>query len=192
MSLGVCGIPRGSLGYQSPSPLQVRFCADVSRETCLQLEQAIQARDEERATWLQHVEGATLPAIHLHVSSNGGSLLSALYAYDRLQRVPNVHTHVEGLAASAATLLTVGGAHRTITRHSMMLVHQPSVAVSGEWKGTDVRDEFVNMQKCTKALLEIYNETTSLPYSDLVTLVQNEQFLTARECLDYGFVDDIV
>ena len=177
--------------------LHVRFCGDVSRNTCMQLVDVVSTRVAERASLVSQMRMASdadLPAlpIHLHVTSNGGNLASALYAYDVLSKIPALHTHVEGFVASAASLLTLCGTHRTMTRHSMMLVHQPSVYVQGDWKFADVRDDFVNMQKYTQALLEIYNETTTMPYSALVALVQNEQMLTAAECLEFGFVDELV
>ena len=195
-----------SLGVAHPAhgfelaPLRVQFRADVTRESCVQLEEAVDARVAQRRTLMRHLRGAIAsdvelppPPIHLHVTSGGGSLLSALYMYDYLSEVPALHTHAEGLVASAATLLTVVGAHRTMTKHSMMLVHQPSVAAAErELKFADARDEFLNLQKCTTALLGIYNATTTMEYADLVSLVQNEQFLTARECLQYGFIDEIV
>lgn len=195
--LGAALVPAPSHALQVG--LQIKFVADVTRETCLELQTAVEERVAQRASILHHLEHAIaadvdvppLP-IHLHVSSNGGSLLSALHVYDVLRGVPNLHTHVEGLVASAATLFTVVGSHRTMTRHSMMLVHQPSTHVDGDWKYTDLRDEHVNMQKCTQALLHVYNETTTMDYSDLVTLLQNEQMLTATECLEYGFIDEIV
>lgn len=95
----------------------------------------------------------------------------ALYMYDVLNEVPVLHTHVEGLVGSAATLFTVCGSHRTMTRHSSMLVHQPSLILKGNWKYTDIKDEYVNMQHYTKTMLDIYNVTTKLSYSQLVELI---------------------
>lgn len=191
------GFPVPTHGFQA---LQIKFVADVTRESCLELQTAVEERVAQRTAIMRHLEQAmdvdVLPPlpIHLHVSSNGGSLLSALHLYDVLRDVPNLHTHVEGMVASAATLFTVVGSHRTMTRHSMMLVHQPSTHLDdrGSWKYTDLRDEHINLQKCTQALLHVYNETTTMDYSDLAALIQNEQMLTATECLEYGFIDEIV
>ena len=166
----------------------------MTRETCADLRAALEAREVERARLAPfEVDEATLPPLHLHVSSHGGSLFDALATYDYLHTLPALHTHVEGIVASAATLFTVVGAHRTMTRHSMMLVHQPSQPTAeGAWKAADLRDEWVNMELATAALLEVYNATTLLSIDDLTTLLHNEQMLTAAECLQYGFVDEIL
>ena len=177
-------------------PLQIRFCADVNRHTCIYLEDALKEQIAQRTTLMSQLGslGVDIPVlpIHLHVASNGGSLPSALYMYDVLKEVPVLHTHVEGLVASAATLFTVCGQHRTMTRHSTMLVHQPSAYITGNVKFSELRDEYVNMQRYTKVLLDIYNETTTMSYSDFSSLIQNERYLSAEECLEFGFVDEIL
>lgn len=174
------------------SPFEVSFYEDVTRDSCQKLMKSLSAQHAARGKVMLFSECPTPPAINVHVSSNGGSLHAGLVAYDYIQTLDNVHTRVEGLVASAATLLTVGGSHRTMTRHSMMLVHQPSIHVEREWRVTDTRDQLVNMNKCVEALVGIYNETTSLDADDLRVLISNEQMLTARECLDYGFIDEIL
>ncbi|RPF81681.1 MAG: hypothetical protein CBC65_002015 [Rhodothermaceae bacterium TMED105] len=193
LSLGVVSVPKPSHGFGS---LQIRFCTDVNRDTCLRLEDALEERIMQRSmlTSRLEAEGIEIPAlpIHLHVTSGGGSLPSALYMYDVLNKVSNLHTHVEGLVASAATLFTVCGHHRTMTKHSTLLIHQPSIYMAGDLKFSDLRDEYSNMQWYTKILLDIYNETTTMPYTELVNLIQNERYLSAEECLEFGFVDEIV
>ena len=64
--------------------------------------------------------------------------------YDLIKRIKSpVHTHVEGLAASAATLLSIAGDHRTMTKNSMMLIHQPSLTIQSQLKFEDTRDQYV-------------------------------------------------
>jgi len=186
-----------------PTPLHalgafgVRFYTDVTRDTCLELRTAMEEQVTERARWAalarSPIDADALPPIELSVSSHGGSLLDAFQMYDYLSHIPVLHTHVEGLVASAATLFTVVGSHRTMTRHSMMLVHQPSQPTAeGAWKADDLRDEWVNMQKSQAALVRIYGAHTLLSADEITELLQNEQMLTAVECLQYGFIDDIV
>lgn len=174
------------------SPLTIRFYAEVTRETTRQLSDALTEREDERASLLSALGAPTtsIPPIHLHVNSRGGSLMDGLHMYDVLKGVTNVHTHVEGMVASAATLLTVAGSHRTITKHPVMLVHQPSAWFEGEYKYQLLRDEHANMDKCLRMLLEVYNETTTTP--DLVRLIANEEIMRADECLTRGFVDEIL
>ena len=171
----------------------VTFRADVNEDTCSHLKAAIKERVRERTTLLAQLgaENVAVPPIHLHVTSRGGSLIAGLQAYDYLSTVDGLHTHVDGIVASAATLLTVAGDRRYMTRHSMLLVHQPSLYLEDDMKATDLRDQTINMQKLVSNLLDIYNATTQLDIDSLTQMIQNEQILTSQEALQYGFVDEI-
>ena len=173
-------------------PFTVRFYSEVTRESCMRLRDSLSEKVDERAALMTEFDLESPPPIHLHVNSHGGSLIEGLYMYDYLENIPNLHTHIDGLAASAATLLTIRGTYRTMSKHSMMLVHQPFFGFeAGDVKYLAIRDEMVNMEKCMRALLSAYNETTTISSEDLLTLVSNEQMMTAPECLSYGFVDAI-
>lgn len=189
--LAASGLPL-SMNAHAPTPLTVRFYSEITRESCTQLRDSLSEKMSERSTMMSMLQSETPPPIHLHVNSRGGSLIEGLFMYDYLEGVLNLHTHVDGMVASAATLLTVGGARRTMTKNSMMLVHQPSFATeAGDVKYSLIRDEMVNIEKCMRALLEVYNATTTASFDELVTMVANEQMMTAPECLRYGFVDNI-
>lgn len=174
--------------------LDVTFRADVNDDTCSELIKAVEQRVVQRAALLAQLqpEGTrVLPPIHLHVTSRGGSLIAGLRAYDYLSNVDQLHTHVDGIVASAATLLTLAGSHRLMTAHSMMLVHQPSIYLEDDLKATDLRDHAVNMKKLVSHLIEIYNATTLLTADDIAAMISNEQMMTASEALAYGFVNEI-
>lgn len=174
------------------TPLTVRFYSEITRESCMHLRDSLSDKISERSTMMSVLQLETPPPIHLHVNSHGGSLIEGLFMYDYLEGVPNLHTHIDGMAASAATLLTVGGTHRTMTKNSVMLIHQPSFQLeAGDVKYSSIRDEMVNMEKCMRALLDVYNATTTATFDEIVTFVSNEQIMTASECLHYGFIDAI-
>jgi ATP-dependent protease ClpP protease subunit len=131
--------------------------------------------------------------IHLHIQSPGGSVPPALLLYDIIvnSSVP-VHTHVEGLCASAATLVAVAGQHRTITRNSYMLLHQPSITLHDAYKYTELRDQARNMQSIVHSILQVYAERTTLSNDKLTELLLQDSLLDAQTCLTYGLVDEIV
>lgn len=167
-----------------PAGRDVFFYTDVSAESSVQLQHALRdAYYDEDAS-----------RVDLHVQSGGGSLLTGLHLYDALLRAPKpVHTHIEGMAASSATLLTLAGAHRTITKHSVMLVHEPSLPThDGAARPADASDVAANLQRCLDALVEVYEERTGLRRRDVRALLANERYLSASDCLRYGFVDEIV
>lgn len=131
------------------------------------------------------------PHIELHIHSGGGELAAGLSAYDVLKRnkIP-IHTIVEGEACSAATLLALAGKKRYITENSMVLIHQLRTCFAG--KHNDLQDELKSTDKMMQNLETIYKAHTHLKQKQLSKIIQREEYLTAKECLDMGFVDSIL
>jgi ATP-dependent Clp endopeptidase proteolytic subunit ClpP len=130
------------------------------------------------------------PEIKIHINSPGGSLLDcfATIDYIRKSKVP-VHTIIEGSAASAATLISVVGQKRTISKHSFMLIHQLS---SGLWgKFEELKDDMQNSQVFMDTIYKIYEEHTKIPKNVLKDILKRDIFFDAKTCLKYGLVDRI-
>lgn len=129
--------------------------------------------------------------IHLHIHSDGGHLDAGLAIVDTIRRCPvRVHTHIDGIAASAATLISVVGDHRTIGKHGLMLIHQLSGGVGGKFE--EMKDELENAQRMMEIMLEIYQKHTKLSKTRLKTLLKRDLVLRAKEALEYGMVDEVV
>ena len=109
------------------------FYSDVSDESVLKLAKGIrEAETELRKQAVEFGLAEPLPIV-LHVNSYGGSLLAGFAAMDVIlgSKVP-VDTVVEGVSASAATLISIVGRKRTIKPNSFMLVHQLSSFMWGK------------------------------------------------------------
>lgn len=79
-----------------------------------------------------------------------------------------------------------------MSRHSMMLSHQASLPIREDLLPySELRDNTVNLHKCMDALIDIYSETSKLDKDSVKQLLGNEQFLTAQECMQCGFIDEI-
>ena len=83
--------------------------------------------------------------IFLHINSYGGYITDALSGVDAIKnsKIP-ITTIIEGAAASAATLLSIVGAERQITKNSSMLIHQLSGGSEGTYE--QLKD---NISNCT-------------------------------------------
>ena len=152
------------------SSTDVYFYSDVDSNSCLELATSIELLDSKMMKLHKHLDAQKNIPIDVHIHSSGGSLTSGLYMYDFMKKIQTpIHTHIEGLAASSATLLSVAGDHRTMTKHSMMLIHEPSLKnIKSNSKFTDTRDQFVNMKKYMNAILDIYLEQTNIEKKDKI------------------------
>ena len=179
----------------SSTPFTIRFAAPISSKSCIELIDSVDEMVDTRKKLMQRVSSfatiTELPPIHLHVTSNGGDLSAGLWTYDMLKEVDNLHTHVDGMVASAGTLLSIAGSHRAMTKHSMMLLHQPSTTIHDDITVGALNDEFVNLNTCLHELIDIYVERTNMNESQVDSILSNEKIFTSQECKRMGIVDEI-
>lgn len=139
------------------------------------------------------VEESPPANMFLHINSLGGSFFSGLSAMDEITRINQnvpITTIVDGVAASAATFISIAGAHRKIKEHSFMLIHQIS---SGFW-GTyeEFKNEQENLDKFMIMIKDIYKTYTKLPMKKLNEILKKDLFITAEEALEWNLVDEII
>jgi len=129
--------------------------------------------------------------IYLHINSFGGSVFAGLSSVDYIlnSKVP-VTTVIDGCAASAATLMGIVGAHRTMHRHSFMLIHQISSTMWGKFE--EMKDDMKNSELLMKTIIQLYEEHTRIPRSELSKILKHDLWWDAETCLDYGLIDEII
>ena len=131
------------------------------------------------------------PPINLHIQSPGGSLLHAFYIIDLIRTLETpVHTYIDGFAASAATLMSVVGKKRFITKNSLMLIHQLSGSEGGKY--SELKDEMANFDTMMNNIDNIYLEYSKLNKTKLHELLSHDLWLNSELALEYGLVDEII
>ena len=136
-----------------------------------------------------------VPHITLRIQSNGGILAYALLVVDTINQMRTpVHTHVDGFAASAATLISIAGerGHRSIHRHSTMLIHEPrrTKYLGGTSSDMDIMNS--NMQAAEHRIKAFYEMHTRLRGPALDAELRRDLHLDASTCLAYGLVDHVI
>jgi ATP-dependent protease ClpP protease subunit len=129
--------------------------------------------------------------IYLHINSYGGDLLAVMAVIDAIQnsKIP-VHTIVEGCAASAGTLMSVVGHHRTITKNSFMLIHQLSSGMYGKME--ELEDEMINNKVFMNRIYDIYEDNTTMKRSEIQKALKKDLWWDAQTCLEKGLIDEII
>jgi ATP-dependent protease ClpP protease subunit len=141
-----------------------------------------------RALPLSVAEGQK-PRLYLILSTSGGTLYDALGAYDHMCKL---RTHVdlvtvaEGFVASAGTVLLMAGVQRLAMRNTGLLFHQLSSGVSGKY--ADMRDEVASCKWLMKKMCRLYTNNSNLTKEEVMTLLGREKTLSARKCIEMGFV----
>ena len=130
------------------------------------------------------------PVIYLHINSFGGSIFAAMATVDTILDCPvDIHTIIEGCAASAATLISVVGKKRYMRRHSHMLIHQLSTVFWG--KMDEFEDEMDNLKRLMDLIKGLYNEYTKVPKKKLNEILKHDLWWDADYCLEVGLIDEI-
>ena len=130
------------------------------------------------------------PTVHLYIQSYGGDVFAGLSAMAHIRNNPvDVVTVADGMVASAATLLLLGGSVRYILPYSHILIHQLSAGFFG--KHQDLLDESKNASNIMQSLSEIYLTETRLGEKRIKKLLAKELDLTTEQCIQFGVVKSI-
>jgi len=133
--------------------------------------------------------------ITLYINSPGGSVTAGLAIYDTMTYIKSpVSTVCVGQAASMGSLLLCGGesGKRFSLPHSSIMVHQPSGGYFGQ--ASDIAIHATEILRVRKQLNEIYRRHLTKEHSleDIERLVERDKFMSAREALNMGIVDEIL
>ena len=169
---------------------EIYFYGPVSQRSCFELKNKINELDLRSSVYTAQYK-IPPPPIHLHIQSNGGSIFHTLYIVDLIQNIDTpVYTYIDGFAASAATLISVVGKKRFITKNSLMLIHQLSGSDNGKFY--ELQDQMTNMNILMNTIGNIYLNKTNIPPSELDVLLRKDLWLDSKTCLNYGLVDKII
>ena len=131
--------------------------------------------------------------IHLYINSPGGSITAGLSIYDTMQFIqPDVSTMCVGQAASMGAMLLAGGAKgkRLALPHSRMMIHQPSGGAQGQASDIEIQaNEIIELRRLLNVLLSI---NTGQSEKSIAQDTERDNFLSAKEALDYGLVDKVI
>jgi len=170
--------------------LSIYFYGKVTDETCLQLTQTLKMMDIE-AKHQKVMYPQLEPVIDLHIQSGGGSLMPTLYVCDVIKNSDTpIHTYIDGYCASAASLISVCGSKRYMTKHSALLIHQLSGAAAGKFN--ELKTEVNNLNSFMNNIRDIYIKNTKIEKDSLEDLLKTDIWLDADICLQYGLVDEII
>lgn len=168
----------------------IYFYSEVDPESVMRLNKELREMDKQHQRIAVDLDLKEPPPINIHIHSTGGELFSGFAGCDAiLNCVSPVHTRIEGCAASAATLISLAGDHRSIGPNSFILIHQLS---SGFWgKHDEWEDELTNLDNLMEQVKAIYLEHTKISYDELVKILKKDLWFDAETALSYGLVDEI-
>jgi ATP-dependent protease ClpP protease subunit len=171
----------------------IYFYADVDSDRCLALIRAIREADAElRSEYLSRgLDGLPPTPIWLHIHSYGGDLFTGFSVADQLTMIKTpIYSIVEGICASAATLISMSCSKRYILPSSFMLIHQ----LSGLKWGTheQFKDEMTLQNKAMDRLVEFYGRKSAVSAEEIRNMLTRDYWMDAETSIKLGFADAIL
>ena len=130
--------------------------------------------------------------ICLYINSPGGSITAGMAIYDTMQYIkPQVRTVCIGMAASMGAFLLMAGekGKRCALPNSEVMIHQPLGGAQGQATDVAIRAEW--LVKTKEKMIRMKAEMTGQPEEVIRRDVERDHFMSAKEALEYGIIDEI-
>lgn len=131
--------------------------------------------------------------IQIYINSPGGSVTAGMAIYDVMQYIPNdVATVSIGFTASMGQFLLCAGARgkRYALPHARILMHQPSGGIGGT--ASDIKIQAEQLLFTKRIVQERIAHHTGQPVERIEADSDRDQWFTAEQARDYGFVDHVI
>ena len=130
--------------------------------------------------------------ITVKLNSCGGDLYTGIAIHNALKALSGeVNVIVEGIAASAASVIMCAGDTVTVYPGSLVMIHGVSVMLWDYLNIQDMKQLIKGMDASERAVAEIYNAKTGIATDTLRGMMTKETWLTGREALEKGFADSL-
>ncbi|MFX0291287.1 ClpP-like prohead protease/major capsid protein fusion protein [Pseudomonas aeruginosa] len=131
-----------------------------------------------------------LSLISLRIHSPGGDVFEGTAIYNLLKNHPaRVEAHVDGLAASMASVIAMAADTIYMPENAMMMVHRPWGIQGGE--ADDMRRYADLLEKIEGTMVAAYMAKTGKSEEDIKALLKAETWMDGREAVEAGFADQL-
>jgi len=133
---------------------------------------------------------ASVKTIRVHINSPGGDCFAALTIANalrdqQLSKGRTVETFVDGLAASAASIIMMAGSTVTVADNALVMIHNPWTIAMGAAK--DMRKAADDLDKVRTAIVATYKWHSELSDEEIIALLDAETWMDADEAVANGF-----
>ena len=129
--------------------------------------------------------------ITIWISSPGGDCIAASQIYSMLMDYKgDITVKIDGIAASAASVIAMGGTKVLMAPTAVMMVHNPATMAFGDHVEMEKAIEMLSEVK--ESIINAYEIKTGLPRKQLAKMMDNTTWMNANKAVEFGFADDIL
>lgn len=131
--------------------------------------------------------------VTVRLNSPGGDLIAASVIRATMLDYPGkVTVKIDGLAASAAVMVALGGDRIKIQASAYMMIHEAAVGLLGYFNVAELKDLIDELKVINAGIVEAYTVKTKMESEKLGKMMSDETWMTASEAVAYGFADEVI
>ena len=129
--------------------------------------------------------------VTIWLNSPGGDCIAASQIYSMLMDYKDdVTVKIDGIAASAASVIAMAGTRVLMAPTALMMIHNPMTMAFGDQE--EMEKAIAMLDEVKESIVNAYEIKTSLSRAKLSHLMDSETWMNANRAIELGFADDIL
>ena len=129
--------------------------------------------------------------ITVWINSPGGDCIAAAQIYNMLiEYKGNVTVKIDGIAASAASVIAMAGTKVCVSPVSMRMIHNPSAGIYGHT--AEMQKAIEMLDEVKESIVNAYEIKTGMSRAKISRLMDAETWMDANSAMEMGFADEIL
>lgn len=125
------------------------------------------------------------------LNSPGGDVFAASQIYNMLKEYNGkVTVKIDGIAASAASVIAMAGEEILMSPVAMMMIHNPATVIFGE--ASDFQSGIDMLSEVKEGIINAYEKKTALPRNKISKMMDAETWFSAQKAVELGFADKVL
>jgi ATP-dependent protease ClpP protease subunit len=131
--------------------------------------------------------------INVYINSPGGDVFAAQTIHNVLKRNPaNITVYIDGIAASAASIIAMAGDKVIMPINATMMIHDPMLGLMGYFNATELGDMKDTLDQIKNSIVAAYMTKTKLSEKEIAKLMKDETWMTGKQAVELGFADEVL
>ena len=129
--------------------------------------------------------------ITVWINSPGGDCIAAAQIYNMLiERKGEVVIKIDGIAASAASVIAMAGTKVLMSPVSMLMIHNPMTVAFGDKE--QMKQAMSMLDEVKESIMNAYEIKTNLPRQKLSNMMDSETWMNVHKAIELGFCDGLL
>lgn len=102
----------------------------------------------------------------------------------------HLRVHIDGIAASAASVIAMAGTKVLMSPVSMLMIHNPMTVAFGDKE--QMKQAIAMLDEVKESIMNAYEIKTGLPRQKLSNMMDSETWMNVHKAMEFGFADGIL